>query len=157
MERRKSYLSKVKALNLPPFEFNIRSLGQSKEIFDVFRRKFVALTPEEWVRQHFAVFMRDHLGYPQGLMALEVGLIINGVANRADIVTYDREGNPWMIVECKAPEVKVVPEVFYQASRYHSGLQAPFIAVTNGMVHFCCAWHDERFEFQKAFPQFPTA
>ncbi|MFZ9943965.1 MAG: type I restriction enzyme HsdR N-terminal domain-containing protein, partial [Bacteroidia bacterium] len=85
MERRKSYLSKVKALNLPPFEFNIRSLGQSKEIFDVFRRKFVALTPEEWVRQHFAVFMSDHLGYPKGLIALEVGLIINGVDNRADI------------------------------------------------------------------------
>lgn len=147
----------MKELNLPPFDFNIRSSGQSKEIFDVFRRKFVVLTPEEWVRQHFAVFMRDHLGYPQGFMALEVGLIHNGISNRADIVTYDRSGNPWMIVECKAPEVKISPEVFYQASRYQNSLPAPFISVTNGLVHGCCAWIDGRFEFQKTFPTYPAA
>ncbi len=145
----------MKELNLPPFDFTIRSLGQSKEIFDVFRRKFVVLTPEEWVRQHFAVFMRDHLGYPQGYMALEVGLVLNGLTNRADIVTYDRTGKPWMIVECKAPDIKISPEVFYQASRYQNGLAAPFIVVTNGLVHGCCAWLDGRFEFQKSFPKYP--
>lgn len=115
----------------------------------------MVLTPEEWVRQHFAVFMRDHLGYPQGYMALEVGLVLNGMTNRADIVTYDRTGKPWMIVECKAPDVKISPEVFYQASRYQNGLAAPFIVVTNGLVHGCCAWLDGRFEFQKSFPKYP--
>ncbi|MFN5323536.1 MAG: type I restriction enzyme HsdR N-terminal domain-containing protein [Bacteroidota bacterium] len=144
-------------LNLPPFDFTIRSSGQNKEIFDIFRKKYVVLTPEEWVRQHFAVFLRDHLKYPMGLIALEVGLNLNGLSNRADIVVYGRNGNPWMIVECKSPEVKLNQDVFYQASRYHSGLGAEYIATTNGLMHFCCAFQSEGFEFVKAFPTYPSS
>jgi hypothetical protein len=146
----------VTKLNLPPFDFNIRSSGQSKEIFDSFRRKYIVLTPEEWVRQHFAVFLRDQLHYPQGLMALEVEFKRNGVSNRADIVVYDRSGSPWLIVECKAPEVKLSQDVFYQASRYHSGLGASFIAITNGLVHYCCVLKQDGFEFVKSFPEYPN-
>lgn len=143
-------------LNLPPFDFNIRSSGQSKEIFDSFRKKYVVLTPEEWVRQHFAVFLRDHLHYPQGLMALEIEFKQHGVSNRADIVVHNNMGVPWLIVECKSPDVKLTQEVFYQASRYHAGLGASYIAVTNGISHYCCEYKTEGFEFLNSFPEYPN-
>jgi hypothetical protein len=145
----------MQELNLPPHPFRIRSKGQSTEIFDSIRKKFVMLTPEEWVRQHFIMFIQNELKYPQGVLSVEKGFLVNGRPKRADIVVHDRAGLPWMIVECKAPEIKLTEEVFYQAAGYHLKLNVSYLAVTNGIQHYCCKFAGEKFEFIKGFPPYP--
>src|SRR5690606_27113443 len=90
-------------LNLPSFEYRIKKTEEKTFIFDEIRKKFVVLTPEEWVRQHFVHYMIGHLRYPRALINVETGLAYNQLRKRSDIVLYDRTGKPWMIVECKAP------------------------------------------------------
>jgi hypothetical protein len=141
-------------LNLPPCSFRIRTEGQSKEIFDSLRGKYVALTPEEWVRQHFIVFLRDSLKYPAGLISVEKGFEVNTRKKRADIVVYSADTKPWMVVECKAPSVKLSEEAFFQASSYHDKLSVKYMVVTNGLQHFCCKFDQGRFAFQPGFPSF---
>jgi hypothetical protein len=141
-------------LNLPSYPFRLRTTGQSKEIFDSIRRKFVALTPEEWVRQHFLAFMVDHLRYPAPLINMERGLIFNERKKRTDIVVHNRDGKPWMIVECKAPFVVLNEETFYQAASYHLQLNVQYLVVTNGMKHYCCKFENGAFAFVKGFPSY---
>jgi len=141
-------------LNLPSYPFRLRTTGQSKEIFDSIRRKFVALTPEEWVRQHFLAFMVEHLKYPASLINLERGLIFNERKKRTDIVVHNRNGIPWMIVECKAPFVILNQETFYQAATYHLKLNVQYLVVTNGMKHYCCKFENGTFVFVKGFPTY---
>lgn len=141
-------------LNLPSYPFRIRTEGQSKEIFDSLRGKYVALTPEEWVRQHFIVFLRDSLKYPSGLISVEKGFEVNSRKKRADIVVYNAETTPWMVVECKAPTVKLTEEAFFQASSYHEKLSVKYMVVTNGLQHFCCKFDRGKFAFQSDFPPF---
>ncbi len=141
-------------LNLPPFPFKIRSSGQSKEIFDLLRRRYVALTPEEWVRQHFVQYMIRSKGYPAALIAVEMGLTINGLRKRADLVVYNSFGNPWMIVECKAPGIRLSEDTLYQAARYHSGLNVRFLTLTNGMEHYCCAIDGREIKFLEDLPDY---
>lgn len=105
-------------------------------IFDEVRRKFIALTPEEWVRQNFIKYLCEHLGYPQQLMAVEKGVDVNGIQQRADIVVYSRKGMPLMIVECKASHVPITNEVFAQAARYNMKLKVDYLILTNGMKHY---------------------
>lgn len=107
--------------------------GQRTQIFDAFRNKYVALTPEEWVRQHVLHYLLDELKYPKNKIAVEVSLKVNGLSKRADIVVYDSEMNPWMLLECKAAEVEVNQSVFDQAARYNLSMKVPFLVVTNGM------------------------
>lgn len=145
----------MQTLNLPAYDFRIRNSGQSTEIFDCIRRKFVTLTPEEWVRQHFVRFMNEALGYPLSLMTLEKGLVVNKLQKRTDIVVHNRQGTAWMIVECKAPQVPVSPEVLYQASAYHEKLASRYVVVTNGLTHFCCEFVNGSFQFMKEMPAFP--
>ena len=114
------------------------------------------LTPEEWVRQHFVMFLSSAMGYPLSLMSVEKGLEVNTLRKRTDIVVHDRSGIPWMIVECKAPEVPVSADALHQASGYHQKLQSRFIVVTNGIRHICCEFTGERFEFLKELPQYPA-
>src|SRR3954469_13940291 len=106
-------------LNLPEFEPVLRDKGQSKQIFDLVRRRFVALTPEEWVRQHLIHFKVTRCRYPLSLMAVEKVVKVNGLSQRADIVVFNRDGLPWLLAECKAPAVPVSQETFYQAARYN--------------------------------------
>jgi hypothetical protein len=141
-------------LNLPPYPFRIRTSGQSKEIFDSLRKKFVLLTPEEWVRQHFIKYLQDELHYPAGLISIERGLIVNQRAKRSDIVIYDQMGKPWMIVECKAPHITLNEAAFYQAANYHLKLNVQFLVVTNGIQHYCCKFVDGTFNFVKGFPAY---
>lgn len=145
----------MKELNLPSYPFRIRTSGQSTEIFDSLRKKFVALTPEEWVRQHFIMYISHELKYPTSMIAVEKGLKFNTLQKRADIVVHDRQGAPWMVVECKAPEVKLTQEAFYQAAGYHLQLQVQYLAVTNGLQHYCCKFADGTFEFISNFPPYP--
>lgn len=143
-------------LNLPPSNLNVRELSSGMEIFDPFRKKFVSLTPEEWVRQNFLSFMVEHMGYPQGLVAVEKQLKLNGLAKRCDILAYSKQGNPVMLVECKAPSVALTNEVFAQVARYNITLQVPFLAITNGLTHYAAriSFTDQKFELLTRFPTF---
>lgn len=144
----------MKQLNLPVYDFRYRTTGQSKEIFDSLRKKFVRLTPEEWVRQHFVMYLTSELKYPSGLVSIETGIMVNGLQKRSDIVVYDRNGQPWMIVECKRPEVTLNEETFYQAANYHQTLNSQYLVVTNGIQHYCCKFAEQGFQFINSFPEF---
>jgi hypothetical protein len=126
-------------LNLPACEYKLKKTEGKISIFDVIRKKFVVLTPEEWVRQHFIHYMIDHLKYPKGLIRVEGGLQFNRLKKRSDIVVYYREGVPWMVVECKSPSQKIDQHTIRQASVYNSSIKAQYIALTNGLKHICCA------------------
>lgn len=126
------------ALNLPPIAPRLRRddvIGLT--IHDPLRDKFVALTPEEWVRQHFTSFLIDNMGYPPSLMANEMGVKFNGMTRRCDTVVYDRHALPWMIVEYKAPTVKITREVINQIARYNMVLHARYLVISNGLRHIC--------------------
>ena len=107
-------------------------------IFDVIRRKYVALTPEEWVRQHFVHYLIEQLGYPQELLANEVEVTLNGTSKRCDTVLYDRNLKARMIVEYKAADIPITQKVFNQIMRYNMVLRVDYLVVTNGMNHYCC-------------------
>ena len=110
-----------------------------RRVYDALRRKFVALTPEEWVRQHFVAYMTGELGYPAALMGNEVGITLNGTSRRCDTVLFSRNGLvPLMIVEYKAPHIEITQRVFDQIVRYNMVLHARWLVVSNGMRHFCC-------------------
>ena len=126
-------------LNLPTFEMKVSGTKQQPKILDVLRRKYVAITPEEWVRQHFVHFLVEHKGYPAALFGNEVGLKVGGVSRRCDSVLYHRDGGrPRAIVEYKAPSVPITQQVFTQIASYNSVLRADYLFVTNGINHYCC-------------------
>ena len=110
-----------------------RVASQRTQIFDAFRNKFVAFTPEEWVRQHMLNYLNIHLYYPKNLLGVEVSLKLNNLSKRADIVVYAADLTPWMLVECKAAEVEITQAVFDQAARYNITMRVPFLVVTNGI------------------------
>lgn len=125
-------------LNLPPYAVRLRENAGRTEIFDPLREKFVALTPEEWVRQHFVNFLISHKGYPAGLLRNEVSLRSGRALRRCDTVLYSRYGiQPRLIAEYKAPTVEITPDVFRQIASYNSVLHADFLIVSNGLAHFC--------------------
>lgn len=127
------------SLNLPQYNINVRTAPDgSQQIFDSLRVKFVALTPEEWVRQHFVAFLINHKGYPAGLMANEVSLSLNGTSRRSDTVVYTSSAKPLVIIEYKAPSVKITQKTFDQIVRYNMVFQAPYLIVSNGINHYCC-------------------
>lgn len=126
------------ALNLPAFEAKIAQREGKNVIFDVLRRRYVALTPEEWVRQHFTNFLLKEKGYPQGLLANEIQINLNGTKKRCDTVLYRRDLTPQMIVEYKAPSVEITQAVFDQITRYNMVLKVDYLVVSNGLRHYCC-------------------
>ena len=123
------------ALNLPPFEYKLKKADGKLFIFDVIRKKYTYLNPEEWVRQHFINYLIHELKYPRSLISVEDGLQYNQRLKRTDIVVFGRDGKPWMVVECKAPAVQLSEKSVFQASVYNSTLKAPFVTITNGLVH----------------------
>ena len=126
-------------LNLPSYPLKIRdSLSQRPEVWDPLRKKYVTLTPEEYVRQRFILWLTHDKHYPAALMANEMSLSVNGLTRRADTMIANREGKPFMVIEYKAPHVVITQEVFDQAARYNMVLGAPYIVVTNGLQHYCC-------------------
>lgn len=129
-------------LNLPPFEIKLGGTREHPKIFDVLRRRYVALTPEEWVRQHFIHYLTEHLNYPTSLLANEVRLHVRQKELRADSVLYDRQLRPRMIVEYKAPTVTITQKVFDQIIAYNTQLHAPWIVASNGLAHYCYKWSE---------------
>ena len=142
-------------LNLPPYDVRLGGTRSQPTIFDVLRRRYVALTPEEWVRQHFVHFLIDEKGYPPTLLANEVSLKIGEKKLRADTVLYDSQLQPRMIVEYKAPTVALTPRVFEQISAYNLLLKVAFLVVSNGLEHFCCRMDYER-ESYEFLPEIPS-
>lgn len=126
-------------LNLPEYDFRYRRVGETQMIFDPIRKKYVRLTPEEWVRQHFLQFLVRERGVPAGLVAIEKGFTYQGMLRRADVVVYDRRGRPLLMAECKAPDVEITQAAFDQVARYNTVVNAPCLVVTNGRVHYACA------------------
>ena len=127
------------SLNLPTFQIKTTHRNGRTQIYDFLRRRYVTLTPEEWVRQHFTHFLVDHLGYPAALLGNEVTIDVGGVARRCDTVLYRREGGtPRLIVEYKAPDILISERVFNQISAYNSVLRADYLIVSNGVEHYCC-------------------
>lgn len=126
-------------LNLPPFDIKTTEKDGHTAVFDFLRRRYVRLTPEEWVRQHFTHFLVEHKGYPAGLLANEMTVNVGGVARRCDSVLFDRTGGaPRMILEYKAPNVRITQDVFQQIYSYNSVLRARYLVVSNGLEHYCC-------------------
>jgi hypothetical protein len=129
----------MQILNLPEISAQTRMDDKGiVMIFDAFRKKYVKLTPEEWVRQHFLYYLAGHLGYPATLLVVEASLVYNGMKKRFDILAHDTKGNPLMVIECKAPTVVLTQKVFDQVALYNMTLTVPYVVVTNGMQHYAC-------------------
>ena len=145
-------------LNLPPIGARIRNGADGhEEIFDSLRRRYVRLTPEEWVRQHFVGYLVGSLHYPAPLLQNEVKLNVNGVERRCDTVLFDRRGGrPRLIVEYKAPDVALTQRVFQQVNSYNSVLRADYLMVSNGREHYCLHldYVAGRAEFLATLPSF---
>ena len=127
----------MQELNLPRYEISVKRNGERLTIFDFLRRRHVALTPEEWVRQHFVHFLVEHKGYPKGLLANEVELSVGEKNLRCDSILYDRDLHPRMIMEYKAPSVAVTQKVFQQIATYNLLLHVDYLVVSNGLTHYC--------------------
>ncbi len=125
-------------LNLPEYPLKVKKNGLRLSVFDRLRKRYVALTPEEWVRQHFVEYLIEEKQFPAALMANEVSLTQNGIKRRCDTLVADREGQPLVIVEYKAPEIEITQQVFDQIVRYNMVLHARYLMVSNGMTHYCC-------------------
>ena len=144
----------MKQLNLPPYDVRIGGTKEQPTIFDILRRRYVALTPEEWVRQHFVHFLTEHMDYPPTLLANEKKLQIGDKVLRADTVVYDTQLKPRMIIEYKAPTISLTQRVLEQASAYNLLLHVDYLVVSNGLKHYCCRMHYEHnsYEFLKEIP-----
>jgi len=148
----------MQALNLPKTELKIIRKDSRLMVFDILRRRYVTLTPEEWVRQHFVHFLKNQLHYPIGAMGNEIPIELNGLSKRCDTVVYGKHAEPLMIVEYKAPTVKITQQVFDQICRYNMKLHVEWLVVSNGMEHYCCHIDYDRmaWDFHPDIPVFET-
>ena len=144
------------SLNLPKYEAKIERNGEKLRIWDALRRRYVALTPEEWVRQHFLHFLIHYKNYPAALLGNEITLQLHGMKRRCDTVLYDRTTAPRMILEYKAPHIAINQKVFDQVSRYNLVLQVDYLVVSNGLEHYCCRmdYTNQSYSFLKEIPDY---
>ena len=143
-------------LTLPPYQIRVKETHGRKQIFDILRRKYVALTPEEWVRQHFIHYLVEHKNYPSSLLANEVSLQIGEKRMRADSVLYDNQLHPRMIIEYKAPNITLTQKVFGQITVYNLLLHVDYLIVSNGMITYICKMDYEKqtYKFLEAIPNY---
>ena len=141
-------------LNLPEYSFSVRQTDGKAEIFDIVRKKYVALTPEEWVRQNVVHYLHHTLDYPIELIQVEGSITFNSMPKRCDIVVYNKLLKPLLLVECKKPSVVLSQKTFDQAMIYNMVLQVPYILITNGLQHACFSLEktSERVVFHNAVP-----
>lgn len=144
-------------LSLPEFDIKLRrNVDGQLQVYDPLRAKYVALTPEEWVRQHFVNFLISNCGYPSHLMANEVGLKHNGTLRRCDTIVYDDFAHPIVIIEYKAPTISINVNVFDQIVRYNMVMNVDWLIVSNGISHYCCHVNHENgtYSFLKNIPSY---
>ncbi len=130
-------MRKFPELNIPAYPFRIRQSGSLRVIWDEFRKKYVALTPEEWVRQHILMYLVNELQYPSGRMAVEMALQVHGTMLRCDALVYDAQLKPLMLIECKAPDIVITNDTLLQIARYNQTAGVNYLLVTNGIKHYC--------------------
>jgi len=146
----------MSTLNLPTGDFRIKNRENKPYIFDIIRKKFVVLQPEEWVRQHIVHFLIFHKNYPRSYINVEKKIEINNTTKRYDIVVYNKNGGIEILVECKAPSVAITQEVFDQIARYNLTLDATYLMVSNGLKHYFCQinYREENYVFIQDIPEF---
>ncbi len=144
----------MQELNLPKYSFKIKTSGSKAEIFDSIRKKYITLSPEEWVRQNFIKYLVSEKNMPQSLIAVEKQLKYNNLEKRADAVIYDKSGCPRIIIECKSPDIKISQEAFEQIARYNMSLKVDYLIVTNGLTHYCCRmdYENNSYSFMEDIP-----
>ncbi|PIF06115.1 MAG: restriction endonuclease subunit R [Draconibacterium sp.] len=146
----------MQKLNLPEYEFKIKQENSKTLIFDPVRKKYVVLTPEEWVRQNFMEYLKQEKQYPPSLMSVEKKVLVNGMAKRFDLLVYKRNGDPFLIAEFKSPMLKIGQDTFDQAVRYNMALNVDIILVSNGLSHYVCQvdYENKRYSFLNQVPEF---
>ena len=146
----------MQQLNFPIYNFRFKNSENKVSIFDEIRKKFIILTPEEWVRQHVVRFLLEEKKYPKSLINVEKVLSVNGLRKRYDVVVFNPDGSIFVLVECKAPEIKTTQATFDQIARYNLALKAQFLMVTNGHNHYFCQmdFENEKYDFLKELPDY---
>ncbi len=143
-------------LNFPPYPFKLKQEASAVFIFDEIRKKYLVLTPEEWVRQHLVQYIIREKNYPRSLIKLEGGMKLNTLQKRTDVVVYNTLGEKILLIECKAPSVKITQNVFDQIARYNIVHKVPFLMVSNGLEHFYCTvnFEEQTYQFVENLPPF---
>ena len=143
-------------LNFPVFNFKLKIIDGKKQIFDVFRKKYVHLTPEEWVRQHLLMYLCEEKNFPKSLLEVEKKVLINGMNKRCDAIFYNKKMNPLIMIECKSYKVKISSQVFDQIARYHLFLASELLLISNGITHFCCSVNKTKkgYDFYEDIPNY---
>ena len=146
----------MRKLNLPAYDFRYSTQGGDLKVLDVYRKRFVRLTPEEEVRQRFARYLVEEKGYPASLIMTEYALKVNKLSRRCDILVHKPAGHPVLMVECKAPEVNIGQDTFDQVARYNLAFRVSYLIVTNGLKHYCCRIEFEtgKISFLREIPAF---
>lgn len=146
----------MQKLNFPNYSFRFKNSENKTYIFDVIRKKFLFLTPEEWVRQHVVNFLIEEMNYPKSLINVEKLVKVNGINKRYDVVVFRNDGSIFLLVECKAPEVNITQQTFDQIAQYNLVLKAENLMVTNGLNHYFCQmdFENEHYIFLKELPSF---
>lgn len=146
----------MQQLNFPTYNFRFKNSENKTAIFDEIRKKFIILTPEEWVRQNVVQYLLQQKKYPKSLINVEKLLKINGLVKRYDIVVFNNDGSIFILVECKAPEIKISQQTFDQIARYNMTLNAEHLMVTNGHNHYFCQmdFENERYTFLRELPDY---
>lgn len=148
----------MQQLNFPSYSFRFKNSENKVSIFDAIRKKFIILTPEEWVRQHVVQFLMTEKNYPQSLLNVEKVLQVNGLRKRYDIVVYNSDGTIHILIECKAPEVIISQNTFDQIAQYNMTLQSNYLMVTNGLNHYFCQmdFENEKYQFLTELPNYQS-
>lgn len=148
----------MQKLNFPTYSFRFKNSENKVAIFDEIRKKFIILTPEEWVRQHVVRFLLEEKMFPKSYINVEKLIKVNDLSKRYDIVIYQPNGELFLLVECKAPEVKITQQTFDQIARYNLVLNAKYLMVTNGLNHYFCQmdFENEKYIFLKELPEFES-
>ncbi len=153
----KADYEKLKKLGLPAFDIKLKKSERGVEVFDIIRKKYILLTPEEWVRQHFVHFLITKLKYPKSLIRVESGHKYNALRKRSDIIVYDRTGKAFLLAECKSASEKLNESALYQVATYNHSVNAQYVALTNGIGFICGkpGQPDSAMEWLKELPHFP--
>jgi type I site-specific restriction endonuclease len=146
----------MQKLNFPSFSFRFKNSENKVSIFDSIRKKFIILTPEEWVRQHVVHYLLEEKKFPKSLINVEKVLMVNGLRKRYDVVVYNSNGSIFLLIECKAPEVKITQATFDQIARYNMTMEAEFLMLTNGLNHYFCLmdFENEKYTFLENLPKY---
>lgn len=146
----------MQQLHFPSYSFTLKNKENKPYIFDTIRKKYIRLTPEEWVRQHTLLFLIETHHYPKSLINVEKEFMVNGTKKRYDIVVYNKDGSIFLMIECKSPTITINQETFDQIARYNFQLDATYLMVTNGLNHYYCQmdYNNQRYTFVRELPTF---